>query len=127
MQFNESKYALILTIPLFSGLETFNKTKSANFQITSAEKNKDQKIIDLQADIIILKKKAAELSQLYKINEFRLVNSQKYFDLTLAEYRRGIKNSPDLVTATDRLFSSKKRKYEILKELELLKLKIDNI
>lgn len=126
-QFNESKYALTLTLPLFSGFDTFNKTKSAGFQVASAEKLKIQKTNDVQSDFNILKNKAIELTELYKINESKLVNSQKYFDLTLGEYKRGIKNSPDLVTATDRLFSSKKKKYEILKELELLKVKIDNI
>jgi len=127
LQYNESKYAITLTVPLFSGFETFNKTKSASFQATSAEKLKMQKISDVQADFNILKNKAIELSALFKINESKLLNSQKYFDLTLGEYKRGIKNSPDLVTATERLFSSKKKKYEILKELELLKVKIDNI
>ena len=61
------------------------------------------------------------------INDKKLVNSQKYFDLTLGEYKRGIKNSPDLVGATDRLFLAKKKKYELLKELEALKVKIENI
>lgn len=126
-QFNESKYGLALTVPLFSGLDTYYKTKSARYQIASTERLKIQKTNDVQSDFDILKSKAIEFNELYKINESKLVNSQKYFDLTLVEYKRGIKNSPDLVAATERLFSSKKKKYEILKELELIKVKIENI
>jgi hypothetical protein len=43
------------------------------------------------------------------------------------EYKRGVKNSPDLVGATERWFSSQKRKYELLKELELAKIKLENL
>ncbi len=127
LPYNESKYALILTVPLFSGFDTYYKTKSASLQITTSEKLKTQKANDVQSAYANLKTKAAELHLLYKINESKLVNSKKYFDLTLGEYKRGIKNSPDLVSATERLFGAKKKKFEILKELELLKIKIDNI
>lgn len=127
ISYNESKYSLVLTVPLFSGFETFYKTKSASLQIASSEKLKIQKTNDVQSTYANLKTKIAELHQLYKINESKLTNSQKYFNLTLGEYKRGIKNSPDLVSATERLFGAKKKKFEILKELELLKIKMDNI
>lgn len=127
LSYNESKYALLITVPLFSGFDTLYKTKSAGLQIASTEKLKTQKINDVESAYINLKTKVTELDQLYKINEFKLMNSQKYFDLTLIEYKRGIKNSPDLVSATERLFGAKKKKFEILKELELLKVKMDNI
>ena len=125
-KFNESRYAIQLTIPLFSGFETYYKTKAASLSLQSAEKLKFQKRNDINSEFNILKTKMSELSMLFQINEKKLVSSQKYFDLTLAEYRRGIKNSPDLVSATERLFSSKKKQYEILKELEITKVKIEN-
>ncbi len=126
IKFDESRYAIQLTIPLFSGFETYNKTKAASLSLTSKQMLKLQKRNDIQSEFNILKTKMSELSALFQINEKKLVSSQKYFDMTLAEYRRGIKNSPDLVSATERLFSSKKKKYEILKELEIAKVKIEN-
>lgn len=126
IRFNENRYALLLTIPLFSGLDTYYKTKSASSAYHSAEKIKLQRMNDIKADLAVSKTKIQELKALYEINDKRAIASQKYFDLTLSEYRRGIKNSPDLVGATDRLFSSKKRKFEILKELELLNVKLAN-
>lgn len=126
-QFNESKYAIQLTIPLFSGFETYNKSKSAFLNVSAAEKIKFQRRNDIESEFNILKTKVSELSSLYSINEKKILSSQKYFDLTLAEYKRGVKNSPDLVGATERLFSAKKKKYEYLRDLEMLKVKIENL
>ena len=125
-KFNESKYAIQLTIPLFSGFDTYYKTHSASASILAFEKIKSQKLNDISSDFNILKTKISEMSALYQINEKKLAGSQKYFDLTLSEYKRGVKNSPDLVSATERLFSAQKKKYEILKELEISKVKIEN-
>ena len=125
IKFNESRYAIQLTIPLFSGFETYYKAKAASLSVQSAEKLKIQKSNEVNSDFNTLKTKISELSSLFEINEKKILNSKNYFDLTLAEYRRGVKNSPDLVNATERLFSSKKKKYEILKELEISKVKIE--
>jgi outer membrane protein TolC len=126
MHFNEYKYGLMVTIPLFSGLDTHYKTRSAILRIQSAEKLKLQKRNDVQSDISISKTKLNELKKLFDLNEQKLISAQKYFDLTLAEYKRGIKNSPDLVGSTERLFSSKKKTVEFLKELELIKARIES-
>lgn len=127
VQYNENKYGVTLTIPLFSGLDTYYKVKSSNLNIAASEKMLNQKRLDAESEFSVLKNKIAELAKLFKINEQKLENSQKYFDLTLGEYRRGIKNSPDLVGATERLFSSRKKQVEILKELEILKIQFDTL
>ncbi len=126
VKFNENRLSLLLTIPLFSGFDTYYKAKSVALALQAAEYSKNQRLKDIRADLNIAKSRIAQLGALFEINEKRALQSQKYFDLTLAEYRRGIKNSPDLVSATDRLFNSKKRKYEILKELETLNIKFIN-
>ncbi len=126
MNFDEYKYGLMFTIPLFSGLDTHYKIRSATLLIQAAEKLKLQKRNDVQSDLGISKTKLTELKKLFDLNEQKLMSAQKYFDLTLAEYKRGIKNSPDLVGSTERLFSSKKKKIEFLKELELIKAKIES-
>lgn len=127
LKFNESKYSIQLTIPLFSGFETYHKFKSSLLKIQSSEKLTIQKKNDITSEFNILKTKILELGTLFQLNEKRLENSKKYFDLTLAEYKRGIKNSPDLVSATERMFSAKKKKYELWKELETLKVKLESL
>ncbi|OYZ23544.1 MAG: hypothetical protein B7Y39_04350 [Bdellovibrio sp. 28-41-41] len=127
LKFNESRYAIQITIPIFSGFDTYYRSKSVNLVSQSIEKLKTQKRIDIGTEFNILRTKIAQMNALYQINEKKQISSQKYFDLTLSEYRRGIKNSPDLVSATERLFSSKKKKYEILVDLEILKVQIENL
>jgi outer membrane protein len=125
--FNESKYALQLTIPLFSGFDTYYKSKSSFQAEAAAEKSKNQTRYNVESEYNTLKNKILEFGFLYQMNQKKMVNTQKYFDLTFAEYKRGVKNSPDLVNATERLFAEKKRKFEILKELEVLKFRIENL
>lgn len=126
-QFNESKYAIQVTMPIFSGFETNYKSKAALLNISAVEKIKTQRRSDIESEFNILKSKISELSSFFIINEKKISSSQKYFDLTFAEYKRGVKNSPDLVSATERLFSTKKKKYEILNNIEIAKTKIENL
>lgn len=125
-QTNESKLSVLLTVPLFSGFDTYYKTKSAALLSGAADKLKSQSLKNAFSEINVLQTKVSELNALFQINEKKLNIAQRYFDMTLSEYRRGIKNSPDLVGATERLFSSKKKKIELLKELELLKVRAEN-
>lgn len=127
VKYNESKYGITLTLPLFNGFDTYYKLKSANLNISATEKLLTQKKIEIESEFSILKNKITELDKLFKINDQKLKNSQKYFDLTLGEYRRGIKNSPDLVSATERLFTTKKKQVEILRDLEILKIQIETL
>jgi outer membrane protein TolC len=125
-KFNESKYGVQLTIPLFSGFETYYKTKSVSLLSQSFENTKNHIRNVVNSDFEILSMKLKELTYAFQINEKKISNTEKYYNLTLAEYKRGIKNSPDLVSATERYFSAKKKKLEILKTLEILKVKIEN-
>ena len=126
LKFNESKYGVQLTIPLFSGFETYYRTKSVSFLSQSLENTKNHIRNTVTTDYEILITKMKELMYAFQINEKKVSNTEKYYNLTLAEYKRGIKNSPDLVSATDRYFSAKKKKLEILRLLEILKSKIEN-
>lgn len=127
IEFNESKYAVKLTIPLFSGFDSWHKQQAAKSFVQARKAESIQSAADSRSAYNTLSRKVSELSDLYKINERKLETSKKYFDMTVNEYKRGIKNSPDLVTATERWFSSQKRKYEILKELEIAQIKIQNL
>ncbi len=121
---DESRYSLLLTMPIFSGFDTHFRTRAAQALVTSSEALKRNKENDLKGEIQNYKTKFLELSQLHEINDKKMRILQRYFDLTLGEYKRGIKNSPDLVGATERLFSTKKKKFELLKDLELLRMKL---
>lgn len=124
---NEYRYSLQFSIPLFTGFEYAHKKKSALYSSLAAKAQAQQAEISGSSDFHILLSKQGALLNLSKINERRLETSKRYFDLTVGEYKRGIKNSPDLVNATERWFSSQKRKYELLKELEIVRAKIESL
>lgn len=118
--YNESQIAVLVTIPLFSGLDTYWKRKAAVANSAAKELNNSQTKLDIKARFERLKAKFSELLDLYQIYEKKVVSAEKYYNLTLSEYKRGVKNSPDIVGATERYFDSKKKSIEIQKELELL-------
>lgn len=127
LSFNEAKYGVQLTIPLFSGFDTYYKNRAASANITANKARAKQSNLNAASLFETLSEKMKELNDLYAINERKSGTAKKYFEMTVGEYKRGIKNSPDLVGATERWFSAQKRKYELLKDLELTKVKIDNL
>lgn len=126
IKYNESEVALLITIPLFSGFDTYHKRKAAVAGLAAKEHEKTQVTLNIKSQFEQLKSRAKELVELYQIIDKKLVSSEKYYNLTLSEYKRGVKNSPDLVGATERYFDSKKKKIEIQKELELVQVQLNN-
>nr|BFD63260.1 outer membrane channel protein TolC [Bdellovibrio sp. HM001] len=127
LQGNESRLSLLMTWTFFSGFESWNKTKSANSLEESEALIKSNISQQLQTQVQSLRHKASELLQLQQLLERRQALTQKYYDLTLSEYRRGVKNSSDLANATNSLFDNKTRLIEVQKELAVLKLKFDEL
>jgi outer membrane protein TolC len=127
VKMNESKYGIQVSIPLFSGFSTIHKNTAGKYETLAKKSRATQAVLSSQSSFNSLKEKLQELSDLYEINEAKLVTSKKYFEMTVSEYKRGIKNSPDLVGATERWFNSQKKKLELLKELELTKTRIENL
>lgn len=126
VKYNESKVALLISIPLFSGFETYQKRKASIATFASKEHEKNQVILNIKSKFEQLKSRAKELVELHQIIDKKIISAEKYYNLTLAEYKRGVKNSPDIVGATERYFDSKKRKIEIQKELELVQVQLNN-
>lgn len=126
VKYNESEVALLVTIPLFSGFDTYHKRKSAVANLSAKEHAKNQVFLNVKSQFEQLKLRAKELVELYQIIDKKLLVAEKYYNLTLSEYKRGVKNSPDLVGATERYFDSKKKKIDLQKELELVQVQLNN-
>lgn len=126
IKYNESEVALLITIPLFSGLETYHKRKSTTANLAAKEHEKNQVVLNIKSQFEQLKSRSKELVELSQIIDKKLISAEKYYNITLSEYKRGVKNSPDLVGATERYFDSKKKKIEIQKELELVQVQLNN-
>ena len=116
--------ALKVSVPLFSGLETLNQTRSARFKVVAKEASASKKNLSTLAEADNLFSKLATLNDRLNLEEKNLSKSEEYYKITLGEYRRGVKNSPDMVGASERLVEARIRNLEYRKDYYLTKLKI---
>lgn len=80
-----------------------------------------------------IKKDEAEAVILNEMSELRLLHDQvhdaeenirraeKYYQLTRSEYQRGVKNSPDILGASERLFENRLKRLQIIKDFQIAK------
>lgn len=121
------KVNLKISIPLFDGFESRNETQKINalnkYEKTGFEKKLLSKVAELENTLIQIK----TLNSLLDIEESNLVRRESYYKMTLEEYKRGVKNSPDLVNAAERLLDTKIRNLEHRRDLEIANLKISEL
>lgn len=115
---------LKFNVPLFSGFEDYNSVKSINAKVASSQIAIDQKSISLSAELDSSLAEIKALNARLDLEEKNLERSEKYYKLTLDEYRRGVKNSPDMVGASERLLEARIRNLEYRRDLMLAKAKI---
>lgn len=100
----EHQLALNITIPLFSGLSTSSKLQQATIESTQIQREARQDELVYSAKLDIGKRKIEILARTLATLEKVLAQSIKYKELTVSEYKRGVKNSPDVISASDKKF-----------------------
>lgn len=118
---------LKLNIPLFAGFEDYNAVKSISAKIAASQIAFDQKSISLSAELDTTIAEIKALNSRLDLEEKNLERSEKYYKLTLDEYRRGIKNSPDMVAASERLLEARIRNLQYRRDLMLAQSKIQEL
>lgn len=115
---------LKLTIPLFSGLETLNQKKASVFAAFAKETEVINRSRSTVTAVETLFSKLDSISERLSIEEKNILRSEKYYKLTLGEYRRGVKNSPDMIGAAERLLSARIRNLEFRRDFILTRLNL---
>jgi len=126
---DSNNYSVMLkfNMPLFSGFEDYNSVKSANAKVTASQNAVDQKHISLVSELDSILAEIKALNSRLDLEEKNLERSEKYYKLTLEEYRRGVKNSPDMVGASERLLEARIRNLEYRRDLMLANAKIQEL
>lgn len=126
---NNDNYSvgLKVRIPLFSGLEDFHASKSMNSKLKASQLSMQQKNLALISEIDTSLDEMKALNTRLDLEEKNLELSEKYYKLTLDEYKRGVKNSPDMVGASERILEARIRNLEYRRNLKLTKIKIQSL
>ena len=121
---NNSVVMLKVSIPLFSGLETVYGRQGKFSEVAKSEltATRIRQEVNVQLDSAISRLRSIE--ERLNLEEKNIERSTKYYKITLNEYKRGVKNSPDVAGAADRLFDARLRNLEFRRDFYLTKLAI---
>lgn len=100
-----------------SSVEAQALAKEAQANLKVAEIKKDE------AEAVILNEMSALrlLHDLVHDAEENIRRAEKYYQLTRSEYSRGVKNSPDILGASERLFENRLKRLQIIKDFQIAK------
>ncbi|UOF01902.1 TolC family protein [Bdellovibrio reynosensis] len=117
----ETVIGLRLTMNLFDGFKSQRESSAlkAEAQAIEMEARFKKRELDLHLH--------AEMEELNLLHgqvhdaEQNIKHSEKYFKLTQSEYARGVKNSPDMLSASEKLFATQVKMIEIIKKFQVAK------
>lgn len=110
-----------ISLPLFDGFKRLNHARSKSYEFDRAQIELSRAELDLKSSTKLLLQKVNSLTRRFALEQEKLKLSQRYYEITLSEYRRGVKNSPDLASASDRLFDAKQDSIQLKRDLEVAK------
>jgi outer membrane protein len=119
-----SAVMLKVSIPLFSGLETVYGRQGKFSEVAKSElaATRIRQEMKVQLDSAISRLRSIE--ERLNLEEKNIERSTKYYKITLNEYKKGVKNSPDVAGAAERLFDARLRNLEFRRDFYLTKLAI---
>lgn len=117
---SEHQIALTLTIPLFSGFSTQTEVQKSVNEKAIKEKSLRNYQNNISSIIELEKRKIDLNKNLLKNQEDILLKAIKFYEQTINEYKRGIKNSSDLISSSDRVLELKIKTQETKKEIKTL-------
>jgi outer membrane protein len=117
----ESRVGVRLSLSLGEAFESYKEAASLKKEALSAQKMSELKKKEID---IHVSNEMAELELLHGLvhaAEENIVRAEKYYKLTQSEYVRGVKNSPDVLGASEKLFEVKKKRIEIVRDFQMAK------
>ena len=118
---DEYTVGIKVTIDIPAGLESNRDAAAYHYQAKSAQ---NLAIIRRREIETHLKNEMNELNYLHdQVHnaEENIKHAEKYYRLTQSEYNRGVKNSPDVLGASQRLLAMRHKRLEIVKDFQLSK------
>lgn len=121
---NNSVVKLQVSVPLFSGMDTLHGRQAKSLEVA----NNDLRATRIRQEIKIQLENAVarlrSIDERLNLEEKNIERSKRYYTITLDEYKKGVKNSPDVAGAAERLFDARLRNLEFRKEFYLTRVEI---
>jgi outer membrane protein len=117
----ETMVGLRMTLSLPAGLESNNEASALSREAEAYKKLAEFQRKEIETHV------ETELSELrlrhdqVHYAEENIQRAESYYKLTQSEYTRGVKNSPDVLGASDKLFEMKHRRLEIIRDFQISK------
>jgi outer membrane protein len=118
---NDTAVGVRLSLTLFDGLQARNAAASAGLRTEALEQQTAQQERTVRARWKIAQEEMKHTHELTHESEKRVQQGKAYLAKTLAEYDRGVKNSPDVLGASLRFLSFRRRYAEIRRDYQLAK------
>lgn len=117
----ESVVGFRLTMDLSDGIESHRNAAALRAESSAifAEANYQKREIEIH-----IHNELAELKLLHAqvhAAEENIKRAQRYYSLTMTEYARGVKNSPDVLGATEKLYETKEKHLAIIRDFQIAK------
>ncbi len=90
----------------------FSESRAAHFEEKASAKETKQRTLDFRAEVRARQEEMIHLHELIHYSEERLILGEKYLKSTQGDYDRGVKNSPDVISAIDKLITIRKELLE---------------
>ncbi len=116
-----------LTINIFDGLQSRNISTVASLRAEAMESEAKQIERNLQARLQSIRQELEVSHELIHTSEDVLDKARRYLERTVTEYERGMKNSPDVLSATSRYYETKARVLELKRDYLIAKAKFKNL
>lgn len=123
----EGLVGIYIDIPLFDGGARTAKVASRKAKLVQEKLNLSRMNKSIGIDVLHHHEKMENIHRQVDLAEENVERGKKYFKNVMSEYKRGVKNSLDLVSARDRLMNFKKDLNLAKKEFLLAKLNLEEV
>lgn len=124
---DDTAIGIRVSFNFFDGGESFNNAQSYIHEVRALSSKKEQAQVMLETRLNNKSQYLSVIDKLIHIADENIKKSEVYFKNTLEEYRRGIKNSVDVLQASNRLITSKNEWIERKKDYLITQAEIDSL
>ncbi|MDX9731709.1 MAG: TolC family protein [Bdellovibrionales bacterium] len=117
--YNESVVGLRVKMNIGDFWESNAKRQAANIQTSALQSRIHYERQEIESHIISEMNELSFLHSQVHAAEENIKRANRYYTLTQAEYARGVKNSPDVVGASDRLLDTQIKGLTILRDFQI--------